>query len=80
MERLHHLRPKTAPWLQGTQPLDVTHRIQCPRGKKEAAKTSLGLKKAPPCSLHRHDKTAYCLWQWCAGTIKSNLHISKGPR
>ena len=58
----------------------MTHRIRCPREKKEAVKKSLGLKKAPPCFLHRHNKTAYYLWQWCTGTIKSKLHDSKGPR
>ena len=61
MERLHHLSPKTAPWRQGVRPLGVTHRAQLPRDKKEAIKKSLSLKKAPPCSLHQHNKTAYCL-------------------
>ena len=77
---LRHLLPKKAPWLQGARPLDVTHRVRHPRGKKEAAKKSLGLKKAPPCSLHWRDKTAYCLWQRCAGTIKRKIRVSKGPR
>ena len=76
---LSHLLPKKAPWLQGARLLDVTHRVQRPRGKKEAVKKSLGLEKAPPCSLHQRDKTACCLWQWCAGTIKSKLRVSKGP-
>ena len=80
MERLHHLCPKTAPWRQGAHPLGMTCRVQRPGEKKEVVKKSLGLKKAPPCSLHRHDKTAYCLWQRCAGTIKSKLRVSKGPR
>ena len=62
-ERIHHLSHKTAPWLQGVRPLDVNHRIQRPRDKKEATIESLGLKKAPPCSLHRRDKTACCLWR-----------------
>ena len=80
MERLHHLCPKMAPWRQGARPLGVTHRVWRPREKKEADKKSLGLREAPMCSLHRHDKTAYCLWQRCAGTIKRKLCISKGPR
>ena len=79
-ERLHHLRPKTAPWFQGVRPLYVTHRVQHPRDKKEAAKKSLGLKKAPPCSPHRRDKTAYCPWRWCTSIIKRKLCVSKGPR
>ena len=80
MERLHHLCPETAPWRQGARPLGVTHHVWCPREKKEAIKKSFGLKKAPPCSLHRHDKTEYCLWQRCMGAIKSKLYVSKGPR
>ena len=87
MERLHRLCPKTVHWLQGTRPLDVTHRIQRPRDKKEAAKKSLDLKKAVPCSLHQHDKTASrraktpcCPWRQYAGTIKSKLRIRKGLR
>ena len=79
MERLHHHYPKMAPWRQGARPLGVTHRVWRPREKKEAAKKSLDLKKAPPCSLHRHDKTMYCLWRWCMGTIKSKPCNSKGP-
>ena len=57
-ERLRHLLPKKAPWLQGARPLDVTHRVRRPRGKKEAAKKFLGLKKALMCSLNYHGKTA----------------------
>ena len=67
---LRQLLPKKAPWLQGARPLDVIHRIQRPHDKKEAAKISLGLKKALTCSLHQHDKTisqrdktACCPWQ-----------------
>lgn len=68
-------------------PLDMTHRIQRPRDKKEAAKKSLDLKKALPCFLHQHDKIASlhrraktpCFpWQQCVGTIRSNPRISKG--
>ena len=58
MDRLHHLCPKTVPWLQGARPLDVTCRVRCLCGKKEAAKKSLGLKKALTCSLHQPGKTA----------------------
>ena len=58
MEHLHHLCPKMVPWLQGARPLDMTHRIQRPRDKKEAAKISLDLEKVLPCLLHQHDKTA----------------------
>ncbi|XP_037474125.1 vegetative cell wall protein gp1-like [Triticum dicoccoides] len=63
--------------------------IQRPCGKKEAAKRSLGLKEAPPCSLHRRDKTVslhrhaknpYYPWRRCAGTIKTKLRISPPPR
>ena len=75
---LRHLLPKKVPWLQGARPLHVTHRIQRPPDKKEAAKKSLGHKKVPPCSLHRRDKIVYCPWRRCAGTIKSKLRISKG--
>ena len=75
---LRHLLTKKAPWLQGAWPLNVTHRVQRPRDKKGAAKKSLGLKKAPPCSLHRHDKTTYYLSQRCAGIIRSRLRVSKG--
>ena len=77
---LRHLLPKKAPWPQGAWPLDETHCVQHPRDKKGAAKKSLSLKKAPTCSQHRRDKTAYCLWQRCVGTIKSKLRVSKGPR
>ena len=59
--RLSRLSLKKAPLLQGARPLDVTHRLWCPRDQKEAVKKFLGLKKAPPCSLHQHNKTAYCL-------------------
>ena len=58
----------------------MIHHVRRPREKEEAVKKSLGLKKAPPCSLHRYDKIACCLWQQCAGTIKSKLCISKGLR
>ena len=88
-ERLRHLSPKTAPWLQGARPLDVAHRIQRSCHKKEAAKKSLGLKKALTCSLLQHDKTASlhqhaktprCPWRWRAGTPRIKPHISKGLR
>ena len=72
--------PKKVPWIQGAWPLDMTLRVRHPRGKKEAAKKSLGLKKAPPCSLHQHEQTVYCLWRRCMGTIKSKLHVRKAPR
>ena len=78
-ERVRHLSPKTVPWLQGAWPLDVTHRVQRPRDKKEAAKKSLGLKKAPPCSLRWHGKIACSLRRRCASAIKSKPHVSKGP-
>lgn len=88
-ERIHHLSPKKTPWLQGARPLDVTHHIQRLHDKKEAAKKSLDLKKALPCflhqhdksaSLHRHAKTPYCPWRQCAGTTKSKPSVSKGLR
>ena len=50
---LHRLLPKKAPWLQGARPLDVTHRTQYPRVKKEATKKSLDLKMALAFFLHQ---------------------------
>ena len=57
-ERLHHLRPKKAPWLQGARPQDEIHHVQRPHDKKGAAKKSLVPKKALACSLLQHVKTA----------------------
>ena len=88
-EHLRHLRPKTEPWLQGAWLLDVTHRVQCPHDKKEAAKKSLDLKKVLPCFPHQHGKivsllrrvrTLHCFWLQCAGTIKSKPRVCKGLR
>ena len=76
-----------APGHQGARPRGVTHRIQCSRDKKEAAKKSLGLKKALTCSLHqcnktvsRHAKILCCPWRQWAGTTKSKPRVSKGLR
>ena len=84
-ERLRHLLLKKVPWLQGARPLDVTHRVWCPRGKKEAPKKSPDLKKVLPCSLHqcnktvsRHAKILCCPWRQWAGTTKSKPRVSKG--
>ena len=76
-ERLLHLSPKTVSWLQGARPLDVTHRIQRPHDKREAAKKSCGREKL---HLRYLVKTAHRPQRRSADLVKTKLHLQGGPR
>ena len=86
---LRHLLPKKAPWLQGTRPLDETHRVRRRHVKKGAAKKSLVPKKVHACSRHRRSmtaslhhrvKTPRCSKRWHVGTSRSKPSTSIGLR
>ena len=79
MERLHHLRIKTAPSHQDARPRGVTRHAGRPRMKKEAAKKSLGRKKTLLRSQHRSTKTVRHLLRWRVD-IKTRLCLRDGLR
>ena len=80
MERLHHLRTKTAPWHQDERPLGATCHTGRPRAKKEAAKKFPDHKKMLLRSRRHHNKTA-CRLRWrCADPIKDKFPTSAESR
>ena len=83
-EHLHCI--KTVPWRQGARLRSTTHRVQCQRVKREAAKKSLRRKKTLCHSSHCraktvcYGKTVRRLQRRCTDPIKTRLHLQGGPR